>query len=115
VSQTRSSSNHTLGATLERDRLEHRVGRIAVAVAVLRQRASERRRGTGSPPQHIGQTIADFETQIAALTARTSARTGVPTPVQNWSGLVDDVAIGRIDSGTCPPNLAASSLTRTHN
>jgi hypothetical protein len=90
VSQTRSSSNHTLGATLERDRLEHRVGRIAVAVAVLRQRASERRRGTGSPPQHIGQTIADFETQIAALNARLrdlgQDRSANPSPELEWLG-----------------------------
>jgi hypothetical protein len=70
VNNARSTSTHTLGATLERDRLEHRVSRIGVAVAALRQRASEHRRGLGPAPQHIGKTIADFEAQIAALNAR---------------------------------------------
>lgn len=92
VSQTRPTSTHTLGATLERDRLEHRVGRIAVAVAVLRQRASEHWRETGPPAQHIGQAIADFETQIAALTARLRdlAHDGGSTPVQERSDSDDN-------------------------
>jgi hypothetical protein len=33
-------SNHTLGAVLERDRLERRVRRMTVAIGVLRQRES---------------------------------------------------------------------------
>jgi hypothetical protein len=67
VSQARSTSTCTLGAALERDRLEHRVGRVAVAIAVLRHLGSEHRR---EPPRHIRQTIADFEAQTAAMRAR---------------------------------------------
>jgi hypothetical protein len=67
VSQARSTSTQTLGATLERDRLEHRVSRVAVAIAVLRRLGNEHRR---EPPRHIRQTIADFEAQTAAMRAR---------------------------------------------
>jgi hypothetical protein len=67
VSQARSTPTHTLGATLERDRLEHRVSRVAVAIAVLRRLGNEHRREV---PRHIRQTIADFEAQIAAMQAR---------------------------------------------
>jgi hypothetical protein len=70
VSQARSTSTQTLGATLERDRLEHRVSRIAVAVAALRRRATEHPRETQPAPQHIGRAIVDFEAQMAALNAR---------------------------------------------
>jgi hypothetical protein len=66
----RSPFAHTLGAALERDRLEHRASRLAVAIAALRLRANEHRHELGTPPRHIGQAIADFEAQIAALTAR---------------------------------------------
>src|ERR1019366_1675727 len=55
VSQARSTSLYTLGAALERDRLEHRVGRVAVAVAALRRLASERRRELEPPPRHFRQ------------------------------------------------------------
>jgi hypothetical protein len=67
VSAARATTTATLGATLERDRLEHRVTRVAVAIAVLRQRGNERRR---EPPKHIRQSIADFEAQTAAMKAR---------------------------------------------
>jgi hypothetical protein len=67
VSQARSTSTYTLGAALERDRLEHRVSRVAVAVTVLRHLESDPRR---EPPRHIRQTIADFEAQTAAMKAR---------------------------------------------
>jgi hypothetical protein len=67
VSQTRSTSIHTLGAALERDRLEHRVSRVAAAISVLRHLESDPRR---EPPRHIRQTIADFEAQSAAMKAR---------------------------------------------
>jgi hypothetical protein len=67
VSQARSTSTQTLGATLERDRLEHRVSRVAVAIALLRRLGNEHRR---EPPRHIRQTIADFEAQTAAMKAR---------------------------------------------
>jgi hypothetical protein len=68
VSHARSTS--TLGAELERDRLEHRVNRIAFAIAALRERAREHRRELGGAPMHIRQAIADFEAQSAALNAR---------------------------------------------
>jgi hypothetical protein len=58
-------STHTLGAELERDRLEHRVGRLAVAVAALRQRTNEHRRGLGAAPRHLRLAIADFEAHVA--------------------------------------------------
>jgi hypothetical protein len=67
VSQTRPTFTHTLGAALERDRLEHRVGRAALAIAMLRRVASEDQR---EPPRHIRQTIADFEAQTTAMKAR---------------------------------------------
>lgn len=85
MSQARSTSTSTLGAVLERDRLEHRVSRGAVAIAALRQLASAHRR---EPPRHIRQTIADFEAQTAAMKARLQelAHDGGPNPVQEWSG-----------------------------
>jgi hypothetical protein len=65
-----SQGQHTLGAMLERERLEHRVRRLAIATAALRQRASAHRRDLGEPPRHIRQAIADFEAQLAALNDR---------------------------------------------
>lgn len=70
MSQAQFTSTRTLGAELERDRLEHRVNRIAVAITVLRDRAREHRRELGGAPVHIRQAIADFEAQLAALNAR---------------------------------------------
>jgi hypothetical protein len=70
MSATRPTSAHTLGAELERERLEHRLGRVTVAIAALRLRASEHRRELGEPPTHIRQAIADFEAQPAAMYAR---------------------------------------------
>ncbi len=92
MSQARSTSTHTLAATLERDRLERRVSRIAVAVAALRQRASEHQRELGPAPQPIRQAIADFEAQIAALNARLRdlAHDWGSTPVREWSGSDDN-------------------------
>ncbi|HEV3390966.1 MAG TPA: hypothetical protein VG057_18230 [Solirubrobacteraceae bacterium] len=66
---TAFTSTHTLGAELERER-EHRVGRVTVAIAALRQRASEHQRELGEPPTQIRQAIADFEAQLAAMYAR---------------------------------------------
>ena len=60
----------TLRATLERDRIELRIKRMTVTITVLRQLASDRRRGSGETPPHLRRSIADFEAQIAALTAR---------------------------------------------
>jgi hypothetical protein len=70
VSAARSSSTQSLGAELERDRLGRRVRRATVAVAALRDRASEHRREQGAPPRHLRQAIADFEAQIEAMDAR---------------------------------------------
>jgi hypothetical protein len=67
VTYARSTSIYTLGAALERDRLEHRVSRIAVAIMVLRNVGSGDRR---EPPKHVRQAIADFEAQSAAINAR---------------------------------------------
>jgi hypothetical protein len=67
VRRARTTSTYTLGAALERDRLEHRVSRVAVAMAVLRHLERDHRR---EPPRHLRQTIADFEAQTAAMNAR---------------------------------------------
>jgi hypothetical protein len=78
----------TLGAQLERDRLEYRASRLAVALAALRQIASTRRREPGPPPRHVRRTITDFEAQIATINAR--LRELVPEPpsarIEHWSG-----------------------------
>jgi hypothetical protein len=65
-----TSSSHTLGEELERDRLEHRVRRVTVAVAVLRERVSAYRPELGTPPRHLRRAITNFEAQIEALNAR---------------------------------------------
>jgi hypothetical protein len=63
-----ASVTHTLGAALERDRLERRVGRMTVAIGVLRERES--RGEPGAHRRHLGAVIADFEAQIAAMKTR---------------------------------------------
>jgi hypothetical protein len=63
-------STYTLGAELERDRLEHRVARLAAAVTALRQRANEYRRGPEPAPRHLELAIADFEAQVAVIDTR---------------------------------------------
>jgi hypothetical protein len=68
ISAARLSSTHSLGAELERDRLELRVRRVTIAVAALRER--EHRRELGAPPKHVRLAIADFEAQIEAMNAR---------------------------------------------
>lgn len=70
VSQAGSISIQTLGATLERDRLVLRAGRIVVAVAALRQMAGQHRGELGGAPLHIRNTIADFEAQLANVNTR---------------------------------------------
>jgi hypothetical protein len=70
---TSPTSTHTLGAQLERDRLERRVRRMTVAIGVLRQRESENRREPRAPHRHLGQAIADFEAQIDAMNSRLRA------------------------------------------
>jgi hypothetical protein len=70
VTSITNVSPHTLGGALERDRLERRVRRVTVAVAVLRERVSRHRPELGTPPRHLLQAIADFEAQIEGLSAR---------------------------------------------
>jgi hypothetical protein len=70
MTATRPTSTHSLGAKLERDRLERRVSRMTVAVGLLRQRTSERRRDPDGPPRHLRRVLTDFETQIEAMNAR---------------------------------------------
>jgi hypothetical protein len=62
--------SRTLGAELERDRLEHRATRMTVAIGVLRQRTTENRRDPGARQRRLGQAIADFEAEIEAINAR---------------------------------------------
>jgi hypothetical protein len=68
MSATSPTSTYTLGAELERDRLKCRVSRMTVAIGVLRERDNRRR--PGAPQRHLGQVIADFESQIRAMNAR---------------------------------------------
>jgi hypothetical protein len=77
-------SPDTLGEVLERDRLERRVRRVTVAVAVLRERVSRHHPEPGTPPRHLLQAIADFEAQVDVLSARLRdlGRDPVSTQVQ---------------------------------
>jgi hypothetical protein len=70
VTPITSAPPHTLGELLERDRLERRVRRVTVAVAVLRERVGRHRLELGTPPRHLLHAVADFEAQIEALSAR---------------------------------------------
>ena len=72
VTSITTVSPHTLGEALERDRLERRVRRVTVAVAVLRDRVTGHRPELDTPPRHLLRAIADFEAQIEALSARLS-------------------------------------------
>jgi hypothetical protein len=82
VTSTTTLSPHTLGEALERDRLEHRVRRVTVAVAVLRARLTGHRPDPDTPPRHLLLTIADFEAQIEALSARLRDLGRVPVSTQ---------------------------------
>jgi hypothetical protein len=64
---TRTGFAQTLGATLERDRLERRVSWMTVVVESLRRRASEHGR---AEPRRVRQAIADLEAQLAVMNAR---------------------------------------------
>lgn len=88
MSATPTTSTHTLGTELERERLERRVRRTTFAIAALRQRASEYRRELGSPPRQLRQVIADFEAQIEEINARLRglAREPASTQVPQRSG-----------------------------
>jgi hypothetical protein len=71
--RTGPTSPETLGAWLERDRLERRARTVTVAIDVLRHRASEQRRESGAPPLHLRRAIDDFEAQVEAINARLRA------------------------------------------
>jgi hypothetical protein len=64
---TRTAFAQTLGAALERDRLERRVSWMTVVVESLRRRASEHGR---AEPRRVRQAIADLEAQLALMNAR---------------------------------------------
>ena len=70
MSTTRPGFTRSLGTNHERDRLERRVTRVTVAIAALRDRASEHRPGLEAPPRDLRQAIADFEAQIELMNAR---------------------------------------------
>jgi hypothetical protein len=82
VTSIATASPHTLGEELERDRLERRVRRVTVAVAVLRERVSLHRPEPGTPPRHLLHTLADFEAQVEALSARLRDLGGEPASTQ---------------------------------
>jgi hypothetical protein len=69
---TQHAPTRSLGAALERDRLERRARRMTFAVGSLRQRATERQRELGATPRHLHQVIVDFEAQIETMNARLS-------------------------------------------
>jgi hypothetical protein len=70
MNATQHAPTRSLGAALERDRLEHRARRMTFAVGSLRQRATESERKLGATPRHLQQIIVDFEAQIEAMNAR---------------------------------------------
>jgi hypothetical protein len=70
VTSITTVSPRTLGEALEGDRLERRVRRVTVAVALLRERVNHQRPELGTPPRHLLCAIDDFEAQIEALSAR---------------------------------------------
>jgi hypothetical protein len=72
----------TLGEALERDRLERRVRRVTVAVAVLRERVSRHRPEPRTSPRHLLHAIADFEAQLEALSTRLRDLGGDPASTQ---------------------------------
>jgi hypothetical protein len=82
VTSTATISPHTLGEALERDRLERRVRRVTVAVAVLRERVSRHRPDPGTPPRHLLNALADFEAQVDALSTRLRDLGGEPASTQ---------------------------------
>jgi hypothetical protein len=65
-----ATSTLTLGAELERDRLERRLRWMTVAVDLLRSQASDHHSRSGAIPRSLGLAITDFEAQIATINAR---------------------------------------------
>jgi hypothetical protein len=70
MNATHHAPTRSLGAALERDRLEHRARRMTFAVGSLRQRAIATERELGATPRHLQQIIVDFEAEIEAMNAR---------------------------------------------
>jgi hypothetical protein len=70
MSATYLRATRTIGAELERDRLERRARRVTLVIAALRQQASERSRLVDAAPSHLLHVIADLETQVEAINAR---------------------------------------------
>lgn len=70
MNATQRTPTHSLGAELERDRLERRARRMTVAIASLHVLANESGREPGATPRHLHQTLVDFEAQIDAMNGR---------------------------------------------
>ena len=70
MTATRPASALSIGAQLERDRLERRATRVALAISSLRQRVGESPAGADSAPGRLRHVIADFEAQMDAMDAR---------------------------------------------
>ena len=65
-----ATSASTLGALLERDRLQYRVTRTTLAIVALREREGEQRRRLGTSRRHLRHAIADFEAQVEMMNGR---------------------------------------------
>jgi len=57
----------TVARSIDRDRLEHRVRRIELAIAALRDRAVYRHAVTGTTPPPLHCAIEDFETELGGV------------------------------------------------
>jgi hypothetical protein len=54
----------TVGAQLERDRLQHRAVRLQAVVAVPRERAAETRRAGERPARGLTAALGEFEREL---------------------------------------------------
>jgi hypothetical protein len=54
-------SEQTIALQLERDRLEHRLGRLEMVMSALRERAVYRHTVSGRTPAPLREAIAAFE------------------------------------------------------
>jgi hypothetical protein len=59
----------TLGRTLERQRLEHRIRRATLVLAALRDRSALRSTRTGSP-SGLADAVRDFSAELSRLDRR---------------------------------------------
>jgi hypothetical protein len=62
----------TIGAALERRRLEHRARRVQRVLAALDERVAERR-GSGPVPGALREAIRDFERELRSVHRRLDA------------------------------------------